>query len=29
MPEITYGLKSSRKTVDWIVVLPEVVLLVE
>jgi hypothetical protein len=29
LPEITYGLKSSRKTVDWIVVLPEVVLLVE
>ena len=25
--EITYGLKSSRKTVDWIVVLPEVVVL--
>ena len=30
LPEITYGPKSARsKTVDWIVVLPEVVLLVE
>lgn len=30
LPEITYGPKASRrKTVDWIVVLPEVVLLVE
>jgi hypothetical protein len=30
LPEITYGPRNSRrKTVDWIVVLPEVVLLVE
>jgi hypothetical protein len=30
LPEITYGPKAGRrKTVDWIVVLPEVVLLVE
>jgi hypothetical protein len=29
MPEITYGSGSSRRTVDWIVVLPDVVLLVE
>lgn len=30
LPEITYGPRSARsKTVDWIVVLPEVVLLVE
>jgi hypothetical protein len=30
LPEVTYGPKSGRrKTVDWIVVLPEVVLLVE
>lgn len=30
IPEITYGPKSSRsKTVDWIAVLPEVILLVE
>ena len=29
LPEITYGPKSSRRTVDWIVVLSEVVLLVE
>ena len=30
LPEITYGPKNGRrKTVDWIVVLPEVVLLVE
>jgi hypothetical protein len=27
--EVTYGRKNGRKTVDWIVVLPEVVLLVE
>ena len=29
LPEITYGPESSRRTVDWIVVLSEVVLLVE
>jgi hypothetical protein len=30
LPETTYGPKSARrKTVDWIAVLPEVVLLVE
>lgn len=30
LPEITYGPRSARaKTVDWIVVLPELVLLVE
>ena len=30
MPEITYGPRNDRrKTIDWIVVLPEVVLLVE
>jgi hypothetical protein len=30
LPEITYGPRTGRrKTVDWIVVLPEVVLLVE
>ena len=30
LPEITYGPRTARrKTVDWIVVLPEVVLLVE
>lgn len=30
LPEITYGPRTSRrKTVDWIVVLPELVLLVE
>jgi hypothetical protein len=30
LPEITYGPRTDRrKTVDWIVVLPEVVLLVE
>jgi hypothetical protein len=30
LPEITYSSRTgSRKTVDWIVVLPEVVLLVE
>jgi hypothetical protein len=27
--EVTYGRKDGRKTVDWIVVLPEAVLLVE
>jgi hypothetical protein len=30
MPEITYGPRNDRrKTIDWIVVLPEVVVLVE
>jgi hypothetical protein len=27
--EVTYGRKNSRKTVGWIVILPEVVLLIE
>jgi hypothetical protein len=29
LPEITFGQDGSRKTIDWIVILPELVLLVE